>query len=161
MESAYVLIEHYAKNSTFKLKSKQIFDICRLISSNNYILQVNFSDLSKRSNLNHINNIKLKICTILFETLDINLIQKISAINSLLDESLFSICCGYGYGNCNCIEYSVGYYDYLFKVLYKQDCKEVVEKILIKTLLNKLRHSFEINIDLIEKLLKNAFLGKI
>ena len=155
MESVYVLIEHYAQTDSFRLKSKQIFDICRLISSNNYILQVSLGDSCKKTNLNHINNIKLRICRILFERLDINLIQNISTVNSLLDESLFSICCGYGYGNCNCIEYSVSYYDYLFKVLYEQDCKEVVEAILIKTLLNKLRHSFEINIDLIEKLLMN------
>ncbi len=155
LESVHILIEHYIKNHAFKIKPKQVFDICRLLSSNNYILQLNFTDLSKKSNLNHVNNTKLRICRILFERLNFKLKDNISAINSTLDESLFSICCGYGYGNCNCIEYSVEYYNYLFKILCKQECGKCVEQILIETLLNKLKHSFEINIDLIEKLIVN------
>ncbi len=87
--------------------------------------------------------------------MNFKLVDNISRINSTLDESLFSICCGYGYGNCNCIEYSVDYYDYLFKILHKQEAEKLVDQTLINTLLSKLKHSFEINIDLIEKLLMN------
>ena len=155
LESVLILIEYYIKNHAFKLNSKQVFDICRLLSSNNYILQINFTDLGKKSNLNQINNTKLRICRILFERLNFKLKDNASILNTTSDESLFSICCGYGYGNCNCIEYSVNYYDYLFKLLYKQEIESMVEQILINTLLNKLKHSFEINIDLIEKLLLN------
>ena len=137
LESIHVLITYYASNtSDFSLSLKQLFSICSLIGSNSYLVEQQLN----------VSEVKLGIFRVIFDKLNAKLSQ--INLNNLSNESLFSICCGYGYENYDC------YFNYLINLLNKQETNQVfVQKILSDTLIAKMRHSFELNINLVEKLL--------